>query len=177
MNKWPLSWFFNGKLEFIDANYLEIGDDEDENKAPETRTNWRSLEYCGWESIYLDAIEYGDIPNEPGVYVIVHEMEKPALYVGQSSNLKQRLRKSHEKLSHIVDLWENATLGYHNKGSVDSEILIFWKTISPPYYNGSERRTLIWCEAIAIGLLCPIVQDKVNDIDDQDWAPGMDFYE
>jgi hypothetical protein len=151
---------------------------EEEEKVPiETRTNWHHLEYCGWESIYLDAIGYGDIPSEPGVYAIVYEVEKPALYVGQSGNLKQRLRKNHPKISHIVSLWENAILGSHNKGNVESEILIFWKTISLPYYNGSEERTLIWCEAIAIGLLCPILQDKVNDIDNQAWAPGMNFYE
>lgn len=178
MYQWPLTWFFDGKFEFIDSSYLEYNNDEDKKSAIETRANWQYLTYFGWNNTHLEGIEYADLPEAPGVYVVAHELEQPALYVGQSVNLKHRLtNRNHHKIKAIVNCWENAPFGYHNKENVRNEIQIFWKVLPKVCYNGSVDRTLSWCESIAIGLLCPIMQGNIEDIENQDWAFGMKFYD
>ncbi|MCW1969943.1 MAG: hypothetical protein KIH69_017665 [Anaerolineae bacterium] len=160
----------------MDANYLDPSADDDESKVIETRPAWRNLSYCGWSSAYLDAIECEELPKEPGIYVVAHEWEKPALYVGQSKNLRRRLTRKHHKIEPIVKHWEESMFGYHNHENVTMEIRIFWKVLPKPYYNGSVERTLIWFESMTIGLLCPIAQGNMSDIEKQNWAPGMNFY-
>lgn len=42
--------------------------------------------------------------------------------------------------------------------------------------NGSLEKCLVWCESIAIGLLCPILQARADDVKQQEWAIGMNYY-
>ena len=173
---WPFEWFFNGKFDYIDFNVEDYGRDEDD--PIEHHVNWYHLEYLGWESCYADALEYEDIPQEAGIYVVIHEYEKLPLYVGQSKNLSQRINlNKHHKISKIVELWEDSPMGMHNKGNVRGEMRIFWKTLRKPYFMNSLERNLILCESIAIGLLCPLAQGNIKDVITNDWAIGMQFYE
>lgn len=172
----PLEWFFDGNCEYLDHNY---GDSyQDDNPAKQMRVNWQNLEHFGWDSCYLDSLNYAEIPTDPGIYVVVHELEKPVLYVGQATNLKRRItNQSHHKISKIIKIYESAPMGYHNLVNVRMEIRVFWKCVGPPYYNGSLEKYLVWCESIAIGLLCPILQARADDVKKQDWAIGMDYYD
>ena len=167
-----MEWFF-------DRNYKYMVNFEDEDSDIERflRIEWKDLELYGWNSEYLENADLGDIPDEPGIYVVVHELEQPTLYVGKSFNLRKRVSQAtHHKIKMIIQDWETSPMGYHEKHNVAGDILIFWKTIKEPFYNNSIEKSLLWYESITIGLLCPIMQGKVSDMRSQDWAKGMNFY-
>lgn len=173
-----LEWFFGGEKKCIDYISSNNDEDEEDNLDTQIRVNWDDLVLFGWDSCYLSMFEYASIPNDPGIYVVIHEWEKPVLYVGQSTNLKRRITdRNHHKISKIIELWENAPMGYHDKGNVLGEMRVFWKPIKPPYYNGSLEKNLVWCESITIGLLCPILQSRADDVKGQEWAIGMNYYD
>jgi hypothetical protein len=215
--QWPLQWLFGSHKEKLDAIDLNGDNDFDEQMK---KLNWRNLHYMrGWESSYWTEIER-NIPADPGIYVIAHEVEKPALYVGQSKNLRKRLLKPHHKIEKIIEIYsccedddesqndkknlkqrkliskKNSASSKKNKNSMKAaisrrlefpflhdpsrakdDILVFWKIAEKPYYNDSLSKTLVWYEALAIGLLCPIMQGDLKDIEKTIWAVGMQEFE
>jgi len=192
--QWPLQWLFGSHKEKLDAidlnsdndNFLNSDNDFDE---PMKKLNWRNLYYMpGWESsCWLQTEENNEnIPTDPGIYVIAHEAEKPALYVGQSENLRNRiLNPRHHKIPKILEMYrakgdyshrEDFPLR-HDRDIVEYEIIVFWKIAKEPYYNDSLRKTLIWYESLTIGLLCPIMQGDLEDIEKTIWAVGMQEFE
>jgi hypothetical protein len=183
MANWPFEWFFDGRYQYLDFGYgiSTVDDDDSERK----RVNWRNLRRCGWESCYLNAASGGDLPDTAGIYVLAHEREVPALYVGQAHNIEKRItgrdsrnggkrdgRHKHHKVEAIVRLWESASMGWHDRGDARSELQVFWKRVDPPYDHYSADRHLLWCEAVAIGLLCPIMQGRADDMIARDWELG-----
>lgn len=189
--QWPLQWLFGSHKEKLDAidlnsdndNFLNSDNDFDE---PIKKLNWRNLYYMpGWESSHWLQIEE-NIPADPGIYVIVHEAEKATLYVGQAQNLRKRvLSPRHHKIPKILEMYRaEGTYSHrrdfplhHDTNCVDYDVIIFWKIVEKPYYNGSLSKTLVWYEALAIGLLCPIMQGDLEDIEKTIWAVGMQEFE
>jgi len=173
---WPFEWFFDGKHNFINNNFYEDIDDEIING----RIHWRQLEELGWRFKDLESLEYFDyvhLPQNPGIYVVIHEHETPALYVGQSTNIKRRVsNRAHHKISEVISLFETAPFGRHNKGNAKSEILIYWKELPPSCRDENINRWLVWCESIAIGFLCPLMQGATLDIIEKNWALGEGLY-
>lgn len=111
MHLWPLQWFTSSRLDRFHEEYLTVADSS-EDPEPGRRVSWEDLEGFGWESRYLDGSKLADVPEEAGIYVVAHEYEAMALYVGQSTNLCRRVcSPGHHKISKVVRLCESAPAG------------------------------------------------------------------
>jgi hypothetical protein len=73
-------------------------------------------------------------------------------------------------------LFESVPWGDHNRSNAKSEMRVLWKTLPSIAHEENIQRWLIWCEAIAIGLLCPLMQGNIADIYEKDWAIGRSMY-
>ena len=160
----PLAWFF--------GNPARLRRDQHRNLV-----HWRELEAYGWTEASLDAAEYGDIPAIAGVYVIVCEIEDIPLYVGESSDLSMRLRTSmHRKLGELIALYENALAGVHNREDPASTMRLLYKQVFGARHALSLKQSLIWHEAIAIALLCPLAQHGTAKLHEMNIQLGTGFF-
>ncbi len=161
----PLLWFFGGAERLAKVNDFGV-------------VHWRNLWEYGWTSESLDTLDYGDIPSAAGVYVIVHEMEDVPLYVGESINLANRLRRTmHSKIRELIKLYENAHAGYHSREDVASEMQLFFKPVAASWPALSLKQSLIWHESVAVGLLCPIAQHNTNRLLEWNIQLGTGFFD
>ena len=160
----PIEWFFGSRAKAV--KWIQ------QSPIP-----WSELETLGWQGEYVDAAEYGDVPAQPGVYVLAHEVDSRTLYVGQSLDLSTRIRKDrHSKIKALIALYESAHAGYHNRADPASEIRVFFKTVEPPYPALSLSQTLLWYESAAVGLLCPLAQGNTERLEAQSIQLGRDFF-
>jgi hypothetical protein len=156
----PIKWFTNGKLKLLAKNKGKI--------------DRELLQLFGWKGCYLWGVEYDIPPRTAGIYVYSHEWEKEFLYVGQTTNIRNRaFNKSHHKLSWIIKKFEDFPFAYYDQSNVDRDIYVYYKEVKEQYFNNSLKRSLIWCEALTIGLLKPEFQDDISDIYDFSTRTGV----
>jgi hypothetical protein len=160
----PLSWFFGNPSRLRRDQHREL-------------VHWRPLVTYGWSETQLCAAEYGDLPAAPGVYVIACEIEDVALYVGESINLAQRLRTGlHSKVRELIRLYESAYAGYHNQAEPEGTMRLLYKEVQHSWPALSSKQALIWHEAVAIALLCPIAQHSTAKLHEMNIQLGTGFF-
>jgi hypothetical protein len=158
----PLEWFFGPRAR-VPPSFAH---------AP---FPWAELPSFRWREEYLDSLD--DIPAQPGVYVLAHEFDSRALYVGQSRDLGSRIhRDRHRKIRQLIRLYESAMAGYHDRGNPAGEIRVFYKLVEQPYPAFSLQQMLVWCESVSIGLLCPLAQGNTAELEAQSIQLGRDFF-
>lgn len=163
MSLTPIEWFCDSDTDRL-VDFLQ----DEEGKIDLT------LDF-GWEQGYLwkeNEVLKSDIPNISGIYVIKHLYESEFLYVGQSQKMKVRLRPSHHKLGDIIEIFENFTLGCFSRDNVINDIIIYYKEVDDQDFKTSLKRCLIWCESLTIGILKPIYQENIEDIQKKIWDYG-----
>lgn len=160
----PLSWFFGDTKRLRRDSHRQL-------------VHWRDLYKYGWTECSVDAADYGDIPSVPGVYVIVSEIDDVPLYVGESINLSNRLRRPlHRKLKELVRLYESAVAGYHDIANPIAEMQIVYKEVQQAPHSLSIKQSLIWHEAVTIALLGPIAQHSTAKLWEMNIQLGRGFY-
>lgn len=156
----PIKWFTDGKLDLLVEGRGKIDRD--------------MLGDFGWEGDYLSAVEFGDTPKTPGVYVYLYELENKFLYVGQTRNITKRaFNINHHKLEWIIDRLGNNPFANSDSNDVFNDIYVYYKEVDAEEFNNSLKRSLIWCEALTIGLLKPVFQDNISDIYDFYTGQGL----
>ncbi len=149
----PINWFTDGELDLLASKKGKI--------------DRYLLEEFGWERDYLSAVEFGGTPKTPGVYVYFYELESEFLYVGQSENITKRaFNRNHQKLAWIVERLETHPFSDSYGSNASDDMYVYYKEVDAKDFNNALKRSLIWCEALTIGLLKPIYQDDISDIYD-----------
>lgn len=159
----PIEWFCDSDIDTL-VDFLQ-----DEERKIDLTSDFGWEQGCLWKE---NEVLKSDLPNISGIYVIKHLYESEFLYVGQSKEIKVRLRKSHHKLADIIEIFENFALANFDRNNVIRDIIVYYKEVDKQDFGTSLQRCLIWCESLTIGILKPIYQENIKDIQEKLWDYG-----
>lgn len=183
----PIEWFLGYHFPYEDDDDFLDDENSDVPQIDYTDLQIKGLHQrilCSWEEIPFVHLYEGEawllenIPKSPGIYILMEVNELDCLYVGQSKNLKQRLRAKHlrktfqafdlgnvpeERLSILTPqqqrnmrfAFDLIASGYF--GDATEFLYIYYKEVDGKDFDTSTEQALVWCESLAIGLLQPIL--------------------